>query len=90
MRVKTWALVLLTIQGASIFGSYVNPIGLNKIGRKIYIHYNIWGFIVCLIAYFFIETAGPTPEELAYLLEGKRNKAQAGRKDRRKEETSSI
>ena len=34
MRAKTWAFVLLTIQVASIFGGYVNPVGLENIGWK--------------------------------------------------------
>jgi phosphotransferase system glucose/maltose/N-acetylglucosamine-specific IIC component len=71
MRAKTWAFVLLTIQVASIFGSYVNPIALKNIGWKFYIYYCIWVSIVFLIVYFFfVETAGPTLEELAYLFEG--------------------
>jgi MFS family permease len=37
MRAKTWAFVLLTIQVASIFGGYVNPVGLENIGWKFYI-----------------------------------------------------
>ncbi|EOO03938.1 putative mfs hexose protein [Phaeoacremonium minimum UCRPA7] len=75
MRAKTWAFVLLTIQVASIFGSYVNPIGLENISWKFYIYYCIWVAIVFLIVYFFfVETAGPTLEELTYLFEGKEEK----------------
>ncbi|KAJ5610637.1 hypothetical protein N7510_007356 [Penicillium lagena] len=71
MRAKTWAFVLLTIQVASIFGSYVNPIGLQNIGWKFYIYYDIWVLLIFLIVYFFfVETSGPTLEELAYLFEG--------------------
>ncbi|KAK5995333.1 Lactose permease-like protein [Cladobotryum mycophilum] len=57
MRAKTWAFVLLTIQVATVFGSYVNPIGLQDIGWKFYIYYCVW-------------TAGPTLEELAYIFDG--------------------
>ncbi|KAJ5715783.1 uncharacterized protein N7483_012964 [Penicillium malachiteum] len=71
MRAKTWAFVLLTIQVASIFGGYVNPIGLDSIGWKFYIYYCIWVLIVFLTVYsFFVETAGPSLEELAYLFDG--------------------
>ncbi|KXG52580.1 Major facilitator superfamily domain, general substrate transporter [Penicillium griseofulvum] len=71
MRAKTWAFVLLTIQVASIFGSYVNPIGLKSLGWKFYIYYCVWVLVVFLVVYFFfVETAGPTLEELAYLFEG--------------------
>ncbi|GJN71813.1 hypothetical protein PLIIFM63780_005850 [Purpureocillium lilacinum] len=71
MRAKTWAFVLLTIQLSSIFGGYVNPVGLANIGWKFYIYYCVWVAIVFLIVYFFfVETAGPTLEELTYLFEG--------------------
>ena len=41
---------------------------LKNIGWKFYIYYCVWVFIVFLIVYFFfVETAGPTLEELAYL-----------------------
>ncbi|KAK8922112.1 Lactose permease [Metarhizium anisopliae] len=71
MRAKTWAFVLLTIQVASIFGGYVNPIGLENIGWKFYIYYCVWVTIIFLVVYFFfVETAGPTLEELAYLFDG--------------------
>lgn len=77
MRAKTWAFVLLTIQVASIFGGYVNPIGLENIGWKFYIYYCVWVTIIFIIVYFFfVETAGPTLEELTYLFEGEDAKIQ--------------
>ncbi|GAB0136370.1 hypothetical protein EsDP_00004671 [Epichloe bromicola] len=70
MRAKTWAFVLLTIQVASIFGGYVNPIGLENIGWKFYIYYCVWvTFIFVIVYFFFVETAGPTLEELAFLFD---------------------
>ncbi|KPM42164.1 hypothetical protein AK830_g4370 [Neonectria ditissima] len=75
MRAKTWAFVLLTIQVSSIFGGYVNPIGLENIGWKFYIYYCVWVAIIFLVVYFFfVETSGPTLEELSYLFEGKEEK----------------
>lgn len=72
MRAKTWSLVLLTIQVSSIFSGYVNPIGLKNISWKLYIYYDIWLAIIFLVVYFFfVETAGPTLEELSYLFDGK-------------------
>lgn len=72
MRAKTWAFVLLTIQVASIFGGYVNPIALESIGWKFYIYYCVWvAFIFVVVYFFFVETSGPTLEELTYLFEGK-------------------
>ncbi|KAJ5194000.1 Major facilitator superfamily domain general substrate transporter [Penicillium cf. griseofulvum] len=71
MRAKTWVFVLLTIQVASIFGSYVSPIGLKFLGWKFYIYYCVWVLVVFLVVYFFfVVTADPTLEELAYLSEG--------------------
>ncbi|PHH77264.1 hypothetical protein CDD82_3589 [Ophiocordyceps australis] len=72
MRAKAWAFVLLTIQLATIFGGYVNPIALESIGWKFYIYYCIWvAFIFVVVYFFFVETAGPTLEELSYLFESK-------------------
>ncbi|KAG6018646.1 hypothetical protein E4U41_003686, partial [Claviceps citrina] len=71
MRAKTWAFVLLTIQVAAIFGSFVNPIALESIGWRLYIYYCVWvTFIFLVVYFFFVETAGPTLEELAYLFDG--------------------
>ncbi|KAL1986761.1 hypothetical protein VTN96DRAFT_5626 [Rasamsonia emersonii] len=75
MRAKTWVFVLLTIQVSSIFGGYVNPIGLANIGWRFYIYYCVWVALIFLIVYFFfVETAGPTLEELTYIFEGKEEK----------------
>lgn len=80
MRAKTWAFVLLTIQVASIFGGYVNPVGLQNIGWKFYIYYCVWvAFVFIIVYFFFVETSGPTLEELAYLFEGKGAKEMAER-----------
>jgi MFS family permease len=77
MRAKTRAFVLLTIQVSSIFGGYVNPIGLAAIGWRFYIYYCVWVTIIFLVVYFFfVETAGPTLEELTYLFEGQEEKMQ--------------
>ncbi|KAG5977250.1 hypothetical protein E4U55_006951 [Claviceps digitariae] len=71
MRAKTWAFVLLTIQVAAIFGGYVNPVALENIGWRLYIYYCVWvTFIFVVVYFFFVETAGPTLEELTYLFEG--------------------
>lgn len=70
MRAKAWAFVLLTIQVGSIFGGWVNPIGLQNIGWKFYIYYCVWvAFIFVVVYFFFVETAGPTLEELSHLFE---------------------
>jgi len=75
MRAKTWSFVLLTIQVSSIFSGYVNPVGLANISWRFYIYYCVWVAMIFLIVYFFfVETAGPTLEELSYLFEGKEEK----------------
>jgi sugar porter (SP) family MFS transporter len=81
MRAKTWSFVLLTIQVASIFGGYVNPVGLENIGWKFYVYYCVWVTFVFLVVYFFfVETSGPTLEELAYLFEGDATKKEVALK----------
>ncbi|KXJ90359.1 general substrate transporter [Microdochium bolleyi] len=71
MRAKAWAFVLLTIQVASIFGGYVNPVALEAISWKFYIYYCVWvAFIFVIVYFFFVETQGPSLEELSYLFDG--------------------
>ena len=77
MRAKTWAFTLLIVQVTSIFGGYINPIGLQNIGWKYYIYYCVWVAIIFLIVYFFfVETSGPTLEELTFIFEGEKAGAQ--------------
>ena len=78
MRAKAWALSLLVIQCATLFSSYVNPIGLENIGWKFFIYYDVWVFMIFVIVYFvFVETAGPTLEELTFLFDGPSEKKAA-------------
>ncbi|KAG6001719.1 hypothetical protein E4U54_001011 [Claviceps lovelessii] len=75
MRAKAWVFVLLTIQLAAIFGSYVNPVALEKFGWKLYVYYCVWVTCIFVVVYFFfVETAGPTLEELTYLFDGQEAK----------------
>jgi len=70
LRAKMWALVLLVIYVAQVFGNYVNPVGIAAIGRKFYIYYCVWVTIIFFIVYFtFVETRGPTLEELAMIFD---------------------
>ena len=81
MRAKAWAFVLLTIQVASVFGGYVNPVGLDAIDWKFYVYYCVWVAFIFLVVYFlFPETSGPTLEELAYLFEGEGAKQELAQK----------
>lgn len=70
MRAKAWALVLLVIYMAQIFGNYVNPVGIEAIGWKFYIYYCVWVTMIFSTVYFcFVETQGPTLEELALIFD---------------------
>ncbi|EMC96871.1 hypothetical protein BAUCODRAFT_34267 [Baudoinia panamericana UAMH 10762] len=70
LRAKMWALVLLVIYAAQIFGNYVNPVGIAAVGWKFYIYYCVWVTIIFFIVYFcFVETQGPTLEELALIFD---------------------
>ena len=65
-----WALVLLVIYASQIFGDYVNPVGTASLGWKFYIYYCVWVTIIFFIVYFtFVETRGPTLEELALIFD---------------------
>ncbi|PNY22939.1 Lactose permease [Tolypocladium capitatum] len=91
MRAKTWAFVLLTIQVASIFGGYVNPVGLQNIGWKFYIYYCVWvTFIFVIVYFYFVETAGPTLEELTYLFEGDEAKSRMVETARQREAQTHV
>jgi len=71
MRAKAWSYVLLVIYTSQIFGNYVNPVGIANIGWRFYIYYCVWAAIIVLIVYFFfVETSGPTLEELALIFDG--------------------
>jgi len=71
MRAKAWSYVLLVIQASQIFGNYVNPIALESIGWHWYIYYCVWiACIVAIVYFFFVETRGPTLEEIAIIFDG--------------------
>lgn len=49
----------------------MTPIGLANIGWKFYIYFTCWIFCALLIIYFFfVETRGPSLEEVARLFDG--------------------
>jgi len=71
IRAKGLMLMNLFVQIALVFNQYVNPIGLENLGWKYYIFYCIWIAIELVVVYFFyIETKGPTLEEIAKLFDG--------------------
>ena len=71
MRAKAWSYVLLVIYVSQIFGNYVNPVGIEAIGWRFYIYYCVWAAVILVIVYFcFVETQGPSLEELALIFDG--------------------
>lgn len=60
---------------AVMFGSFVNPIGLQNLDWKYLIVYVVWlCFEVVFIYFFFPETFGKTLEELTFLFESESEK----------------
>lgn len=54
-------------RGASFFATYVNPVGLTRIGWKWLLVYCCWlVFELFFIYFFFPETSGRTLEELSF------------------------
>ncbi|XMA16517.1 hypothetical protein WAI453_009308 [Rhynchosporium graminicola] len=78
-RARLWALTLLSIFISAFFNQYVNPIGLENIGWKYYVYYDVWIAIEIVIIYFFFpETSGRTLEEIAVIFDGESAALSAG------------
>ncbi|KAH5183599.1 hypothetical protein HBH68_172220 [Parastagonospora nodorum] len=70
VRTKGLSWFQLFGRSASLFGSNVNPIGLDDLGWKYLIVYVVWLlFEVVFIYFLFPETYGKTLEELTFLFE---------------------
>ncbi|KAF2034481.1 MFS general substrate transporter [Setomelanomma holmii] len=71
IRAKGLTLCFVGTSLAGIFNQYVNPIGLEALGWKFYIVYVVVLVLECLAIYFlYVETRGPTLEEIAILFDG--------------------
>ncbi|KFY94181.1 hypothetical protein V498_04002 [Pseudogymnoascus sp. VKM F-4517 (FW-2822)] len=71
IRAKGLALSGTLTACASVFNQYINPIGLEKLQWKFYFVYIAILVLECLSIYFlFVETKGPTLEEIAHLFDG--------------------
>ncbi|OIW30413.1 MFS transporter [Coniochaeta ligniaria NRRL 30616] len=71
IRAKGLALCLGITALSGVLNQYVNPIGLANIAWKFYFVYIVILVIeVICIWFIFVETKGPTLEELAYLFDG--------------------
>ncbi|RDW74608.1 uncharacterized protein DSM5745_07270 [Aspergillus mulundensis] len=71
IRAKGLALNLALTALSSVFNQYVNPIGLEDLQWRFYFVYIAILVVECLCIYFlFVETKGPTLEEIAALFDG--------------------
>jgi len=74
LRAKGIMIMNLTVQSALVLGNYTNPIAWDNLKGRDWtfeLFYTIWIFIELLFVYFFyVETRGPTLEELARIFDG--------------------
>ncbi|KAM0698519.1 hypothetical protein Q7P36_001986 [Cladosporium allicinum] len=71
IRAKGMAIGFACTSAASVLNQYVNPIGLQKLEWKFYFVYIAILIIEVFCVYFlFVETKGPTLEEIAILFDG--------------------
>ncbi|KAL3433228.1 major facilitator superfamily domain-containing protein [Aspergillus tetrazonus] len=71
IRAKGLTLCTCVAALAGIYNQYVNPLGLEALGWKFYFVYVAVLVIECLVIWFyFVETRGPTLEEIAVLFDG--------------------
>lgn len=72
IRAKGLAICLGVTALSGVINQYVNPIGLAKLAWKFYFVYIVILVIeVACIWFLFVETKGPTLEEIAILFDGK-------------------
>ncbi|KAE8150342.1 general substrate transporter [Aspergillus avenaceus] len=71
IRAKGMAACLAFTSLASVFNQYVNPVGLENLKWRFYFVYIAILVVECLcIRFLFVETKGPTLEEIAALFDG--------------------
>ncbi|KAH8697787.1 general substrate transporter [Talaromyces proteolyticus] len=71
IRAKGLAVSFALTAASSVFNQYVNPIGLQHLQWRYYFVYISILVVECLaIWFFFVETKGPTLEEIAELFDG--------------------
>ncbi|KAF2226207.1 general substrate transporter [Elsinoe ampelina] len=71
IRAKGLAINFALTASASVFNQYVNPVGLKSLAWRFYFVYIAILVIECLCIYFlFVETRGPSLEEIAELFDG--------------------
>jgi sugar porter (SP) family MFS transporter len=73
LRAKGLLIMNMTVQCVLVLGNYTNPIAWEKLPQKwnLALIYTIWIFVeLAFVYFFFVETKGPTLEELAKLFDG--------------------
>lgn len=74
LRAKGLMIMNLTVQAALTLNSYANPVAFEHfVGHtwKLYLIYTCWIFCeLCFVYFMYIETKGPTLEELVKIIDG--------------------
>lgn len=75
LRAKGLMILNMTVQAALCLNTYVNPLAFDGFGKnnswKLYLIYTCWIFCELTFVYFmYIETRGPTLEELVKIIDG--------------------
>jgi hypothetical protein len=76
LRAKGLMIMNMTVQAALAINGQVNPIPLDGVWKgqewKLYCVYTAWiAFELVVVYFFFVETRGPTLEEVAKIFDGK-------------------
>ncbi|KAL2270194.1 hypothetical protein VTJ83DRAFT_2378 [Remersonia thermophila] len=74
LRAKGLMVMNLTVQAALTLNAYANPVAFKHFGKqawKLYLIYTCWIFLeLCFVYFMYVETKGPTLEELAKVIDG--------------------
>jgi len=73
LRAKGLMIMNMTVQATLVLGNYTNPIAWEKLPHhwNLSLIYTVWIFVELTFVYFFyVETRGPTLEELAKIFDG--------------------
>lgn len=87
LRAKGLMILNISIQAALTLNVYANPVAFDAFGNrgswKLYLIYTCWIFLeFCFVYFMYVETKGPTLEELAKIIDG--NDAQVAHLDQQR------